>query len=59
MASKETKEPDNSSRGTSNDELLDELASFLYDAYRHSKERDSDKIEPEKGKNADNKGDIK
>lgn len=56
MASKET---DNSSRGTSKDELLDELASFLYDAFQHSKEMQSDKIEPKEGQNAENKGDIK
>ena len=36
------------------DELLDELASFLYDAYKHSKEKESDKIEQEKGQIAEN-----
>lgn len=36
------------------DELLDELASFLYDAYQHSKEKVSDKIELEKGQIAEN-----
>ena len=38
------------------DELLDELASFLYDAYKHSKEKDSDKIEQGKGQIAENEG---
>ncbi len=36
------------------EELLDELASFLYDAYQHSKEKVSDKIELEKGQIAEN-----
>lgn len=36
------------------DELLDEMASFLYDAYKHSKEKDSDTIEKDKGQIADN-----
>ena len=53
MASKKTR-TDNSSVMVSNDELLDELASFLYDAYQHSKEKDSDKIELDKGQIADN-----
>jgi hypothetical protein len=56
MASKETRNPDYSSEGNSSDELLDELASFLYDAYRHSKEKVSDKIELEKGQIAENEG---
>jgi hypothetical protein len=38
------------------DELLDGLASFLYDAYQHSKENTSDKIELEKGQIAENEG---
>lgn len=57
MASKETKEPDYSSRLTNSDELLDELASFLYDAYQHSKEKVNDKIELEEGQIAGNEGD--
>jgi len=44
----------NSSARTSGDELLDELASFLYDAYRHSKEKDNDKIVGEEGQIAEN-----
>lgn len=54
MASKETRKPDYSSEGTSSDELLDELASFLYDAYQHSKEKVSDKIVLDKGQIAEN-----
>lgn len=38
----------------SNDELLDELASFLYDAYQDHKQKASDTIELRKGQNADN-----
>jgi len=34
-------------------EQLDELASFLYDAYQHSKQKDNDKIETNKGQIAD------
>ena len=34
-------------------EQLDELASFLYDVYQHSKQKDSGKIELDKGKNTD------
>lgn len=41
------------------DELLDELASFLYDAYQHSKEKDSDKIVLEKGQIAENEENTK
>lgn len=59
MAVKETRNPDYSSRGTSNDELLDELASFLYDAYQHSKEESGDKMELDKGQVAENEEDIK
>lgn len=44
------------SSGVSSDELLDELASFLYDAYSHSKENDNDKIKLEEGLNAENEG---
>ena len=40
-------------------ELLDELASFLYDAYRHSNEKESDKIELEKGQIAENEENTK
>jgi len=54
MASKGTRNPDTSSKGTNSNEQLDELASFLYDAYLHSKEKVSDKIELEKGQIADN-----
>lgn len=39
-------------------ELLNELASFLYDAYKRSKETESDKIEQEKGQNAENEGET-
>lgn len=56
MASKETRKPDGSSSSTSSNELLDEIACFLYDAYRHSKEKESDKIELEKGQIAENEG---
>lgn len=54
MASKKTRKPDNSLEGTSSNELLGELASFLYDAYQHSKEKESDKMEVEKGQIAEN-----
>ena len=50
MASKET----SPSPIASKDELLDELASFLYDAYQDHKQKASDKIEVSKGQNADN-----
>lgn len=50
MASKET----SFSPTASKDELLDELASFLYDAYQDHKQKASDKIELSKGQNADN-----
>ena len=50
MASKETIPSPTASK----DELLDELASFLYDAYQDHKQRASDKIELSKGQNADN-----
>lgn len=59
MASKKTRTPDNSSSGTSSNELLDELASFLYDAHLHSKEKDSDKMELDKGQIAENEEDTK
>lgn len=35
-------------------EQLDELASFLYDAYQNNKQKVSDKIELDKGQIADN-----
>lgn len=41
------------------DELLDELASFLYDAYKHSKDSADDKIRIEKGQNADDEGNTR
>lgn len=41
------------------DELLNELSSFLYDAYQHSKEKDSDKIEVGKGQIAENEDNTK
>jgi len=53
MASKKTR-TDNSSVVVSNDELLGELASFLYDAYQHSKTKDDDNIELDKGQIAEN-----
>jgi hypothetical protein len=37
-------------------EQLDELASFLYDAYQNSKQKENDKIELNKGQIADNGG---
>ena len=58
MASKEIRKPDYSSSRSNSDELLDELASFLYDAYQHSKEKVSDKIELEKGQIAENEENI-
>jgi hypothetical protein len=48
-----------SSLGASNDELLDELASFLYDAYQDDKEKHSDKIVLEEGRIAENEDDTK
>lgn len=59
MASKKTRKPDSSLERTSGNELLDELASFLYDAYRHSKEKESDKMELEKGQIAENEENSK
>ena len=50
MASKET----SPSPIASKDELLDELASFLYDAYQDHKQKTSDKMETSKGQTADN-----
>ena len=41
------------------DELLDELAGFLYDAYKHGKEKDSGKIVLEKGQIAENEDSTK
>lgn len=58
MASKKTS-LGYSSLGASNDELLDELASFFYDAYQDDKEKRSDKIVPEKGQIAENEDDTK
>lgn len=58
MASKKTSVGNNSS-GASNDELLDEFASFLYDAYQDDKEKRSDKIVLEKGQIAENEDDTK
>lgn len=40
------------------DELLDELASFLYDAYQHDKEKRNDKMVLEKGQIADNESET-
>lgn len=59
MASIGTRKPDYSSRGASNDELLDELASFLYDAYLDDKEKRGDKMELEKGQIAENEDNTK
>lgn len=59
MASKKTRQAGYGSSGFSSDELLDELASFLYDAYQHSKENDGAKIELDKGQNADNEENSK
>lgn len=59
MASTRTRQPDNSPSAVSNDELLDELASFLYDAYQDDKEKHSDKIVLEKGQIAENEDDTK
>ena len=53
MAKKKTKE---ATPPKEKDELLDELAGFLYDAYKHGKEKESDKIELEKGQIAENEG---
>ncbi len=50
MASKET----SPNTIASKDELLDELASFLYDAYQDHKQKASDKMKESKGQNADN-----
>lgn len=57
MASKQTS-ADYSSLGLSNDELLSELASLLYDVYKHNKEKHDDKIEISKGQIAENEGKI-
>lgn len=54
MASEKTRKAGYGSSGLSSDELLDELASFLYDAYKHSKEKESDTIEKDKGQIAEN-----
>ena len=59
MASKKTRKPDDSLEGTTSNELLDELASFLYDAYLEDKEKRSDKIVLEKGRIAENEDDTK
>lgn len=59
MASKKTRIAGYSSLGASSDELLDELASFLYDAYLDDKEKRSDKIVLEKGQIAENEDDTK
>ena len=57
MASKEISN-DCSSSAVSSDELLDELAGFLYDAYQEHKQRTSDKMETEKGQIAENEDDT-
>ena len=54
MASKKTRIAGDGSLGVSSDELLNELASFLYDAYQHSKTKDDDNIELDKGQIAEN-----
>lgn len=59
MASEETRKPDCGSSGASSDELLGELASFLYDAYRHSVEESSDKMVLDKGQIAENEEQAK
>lgn len=59
MASKRARKPDNSTSAVSNDELLDELASFLYDAYQDDKEKRSDKIVLDKGQIAENEDNTK
>lgn len=51
MASKKTSTKPYTPKEAS--EQLDELASFLYDAYQHSKEKDSDKMVLEKGQVAE------
>jgi len=56
VATKKTKE---ATPPKEKDELLDELAGFLYDAYKHSKEKDSDKIVLEKGQIAENEDNTK
>ncbi len=53
MASKETRKAGDGSQVVSSNELLSELASFLYDAYRRLKEKDDDKIEPVEGQIAE------
>lgn len=58
MASKKTS-IGYSSLVASNDELLDELASFLYDAYQDDKEKHNDKVVLEKGQIAENEEDTK
>lgn len=58
MASKKTS-VGYSSLVASNDELLDEFASFLYDAYQDDKEKRNDKIVLEKGQIAENEDDTK
>lgn len=50
MANIETKQPIITAQ--EKDELLEELASFLYDAYQDKKANDT--IESSKGQNADN-----
>lgn len=57
MASKGTSTSLNKAR--EKDEQLSELASFLYDAYVHSKEKDSDKMVLEKGQIAENEENTK
>lgn len=59
MASKKTRIAGDGSLGASSDELLDELASFLYDAYQDHKEKSSDKIVLEKGQVAENEDNTK
>lgn len=51
MASKKTS---TSLTASEKNELLDELASFLYEAYQDHKQKASDTIEKSKGQNADN-----
>ena len=57
MASKETTTKPYTPKAV--DELLNELASFLYDAYQHDKEKRNDKIALEKGQTADNESESK
>ena len=59
MASKKTRIPSNNSAGISSNELLDELASFLYDAYQHNKDKVNDRIVLEKGQIAENEENTK